>query len=317
MVIFLTLCLGLLVLPFYLNSYYLHFSIMLFFWAYLGQCWNILGGLCGQLSLGHAAFFAVGSYTSSLLFVELGLSPWLGMLLGGILGTGTALFIGYLSFRYGLKGPYFALVTIAFAELLRVLVLNVEFTKGPMGILIPLKKAGILTFQFEDKIPFYYIILCLMLLITGIARAIQCNKIGYYFVSIRENEDAAESVGVDTMRYKLLALGVSAFFTSLGGSFYAQYVSYIDPGDTFGWHISVEMILRNLVGGLGTIPGPLLGSLILSTLSEITRAFLGDLVAGIHMVIYATLLILVVLFFPKGTYVWIRDRFTGLKSRRE
>ena len=307
-ILFFLVCLVIIIMPVWLRSYYLHFFIMIFFWAYLSQCWNIVGGFCGQLSLGHAAFFALGAYTSSLFFVNTGLSPWIGMLAGGIVGTVASLIIGYLSFRYGLKGPYFSLVTIAFAELLRVLALSVDFTKGPMGVLIPLEKPSLAVFQFETKIPFYYIIFGFLLLITLIARAIQCNKLGYYLLSIRENEDAAEALGVDTLRYKLIGLSVSAFFTCLGGSYYAQYISYINPGETFGWHVSVEMILRTLVGGIGTVMGPWVGSFILGTLSEISRVFLGELVTGIHMVFYATILIIVVLYFPRGAYPWIQDR---------
>lgn len=301
-------------IPFWLSPYFLHFLIMMFFWAYLGQCWNILGGLCGQLSLGHAAFFAIGAYTSSIFFVSFNLSPWIGLLLGGILGTIVALFIGYLSFRYGLKGPYFALVTIAFAELLRIITLSVNFTNGPVGILIPLKKESLINFQFSGKIPFYYIILLVVILITWIFRRIQGSKLGYYLLSIRENEDAANALGVNILNYKLIAIAISAFFTSLGGTFYAQYIAYIDPSETFGWHVSIEMILRTLVGGIGIIWGPLLGSLILSTISEISRVFWGDIIAGFHMLIYATILILVVLFSPRGIYVLIRNRINHISK---
>ena len=287
---------------------------MTFFWAYLSQSWNIVGGFCGQMSLGHSAFFAIGAYTSSLLNVDLGMNPWLGTLIGGIIGSGFGLIIGFLSFRYGLKGPYFALVTLAFAELLRVLVLSVDFTKGPIGILIPLSDSGFMNFQFESKVPYYYIILAFMIAITLIAYTIYHSKMGYYFLSIKENENAAEAIGVDTFIYKLKAISISAFFTALGGSFYAQYIQYINPGETFGWHVSVEMILRTLVGGMGTVMGPLFGSLVLNFLTEITRVLFGDLVPGAHMMIYSVILILTVLYFPSGIYVWFREKI-GNKKR--
>jgi len=193
---------------------------------------------------------------------------------------------------------------------LRVIALSVEFTKGPMGVLIPLREPGLLIFQFKEKAPYYYIILAFLLLITLVARRIQKSKAGYYFLAVRENEDAAEALGVNTLRYKLTAIVISGFFTAFGGSFYAQYISYITPGETFGWHVSVEMILRALVGGIGTVLGPVLGSAILSFVSELTRVFFGDLLPGAHMVIYATILILIVLFFPRGLVVWISNRFS-------
>jgi len=311
--IFLLICVFLL-LPIWLGSYYLHFFIMMFLWAYLSQSWNIVGGLCGQLSLGHAAFFGTGAYTSSLLFVHFGINPWLGMFLGGFVAFSAALFIGYLSFRYGLKGPYFALVTIAFAELSRVVVLSVEFTSGPMGVLIPLQELGLCSFQFKGKAAYYYIIFAFTLMIVVVARFLKRSRVGYYLSAIRENEDAAEGIGVNTLWFKVMSLSISAFFTALGGSFYAQYLLYITPEETFGWHVSVEMILRSLVGGIGTILGPVLGSVILSLVGEITRVVFGELAQGVHVIIYATILILIVLFFPKGMVVWINERGLGRKS---
>jgi len=301
-------CIILFILPIWSKDYVLHFLILAFFWAYLSQSWNIVGGFCGQLSFGHAAFFAIGAYTSSLLYVDFGVNPWLGILIGGIVGSVIGLFIGFLSFRYGLKGPYFALVTMAFAELLRVLVLSVGFTHGPLGVMIPLSEPGLINFQFSSKVPYYYIILIFMLVLTVVVQKIYRSKMGYYFLSIRENEDAAEALGVDTFLYKLKAISISAFFTAIGGSFYAQYIQYITPGETFSWHLSVEMILRTLVGGMGTVLGPLFGSLTLSFVAEVTRVVFGDIIPGIHMIIYSIILILIVLYFPRGIFVWLNER---------
>lgn len=305
----------LMILPIWLDDYWLHFFIMIFFWGFLSQCWNIVGGYCGQLSLGHAAFFGLGAYTSTLLFINFGISPWIGMLCGGFVGAAAGLFIGYLSFRYGLKGAYFALVTIAFAELLRVLALSVKFTNGAEGLMIYSKNPSFFDFLFQDKMPFYFIALLFMIVITVVARKIQRSKTGYYFLSIRENEEAAEALGVDKTRYKLIAITISAFFTACGGSFYAQYVAYVSPDEVFGWSISIEMVLRTLAGGIGTVIGPLAGSFILSIFSEGTRAMMGNLVAGTQMVLYATILILIVLFAPKGLYVLLSEMISRRKKR--
>ena len=314
----LSLCIILFLLPVWIEDYWLHFLIIAILWAYLSQSWNIVGGFCGQLSLGHAAFFAVGAYTSTLLYVSYGVNPWFGILIGGFIGAGFGMFIGFLSFRYGLKGPYFSLVTLAFAELLRVITLSVDFTKGPLGVMIPLSEhPGLINFQFTSKIPYYYIILIFMILLTVIVQKITKSKMGYYFISIRENEDAAEAIGVDTLIYKIKAISISAFFTAIGGSFYAQYIQYIDPGDTFGWHVSVEMILRTLIGGMGTVLGPLFGSLALSFISEITRALFGNIVPGIHMIIYSVILILIVLYFPKGIFVWVKEILKKVINKNE
>jgi len=302
-------CIILFLLPLWIEDYWLHFFIIAILWAYLSQSWNIVGGFCGQLSLGHAAFFAVGAYTSTLLYVDYGVNPWIGVLFGGFIGAVFGTFIGFLSFRYGLKGPYFSLVTLAFAELLRVIALSVDFTKGPLGVMIPLaENPSLFNFQFASKVPYYYIILIFMIVLTVIVYKINKSKMGYYFISIRENEDAAEAIGVDTLIYKIKAISISAFFTAIGGSFYAQYIQYIDPGDTFGWHVSVEMILRSLIGGMGTVLGPLFGSLALSFVSEITRALFADIVPGIHMIVYSIILILIVLYFPQGVFVWVKER---------
>lgn len=302
-------CIILFILPLWIEDYWLHFFIIAILWAYLSQSWNIVGGFCGQLSLGHAAFFAVGAYTSTLLYVDYGVNPWLGVLIGGLIGSIFGMFIGFLSFRYGLKGPYFSLVTLAFAELLRVITLSVDFTKGPLGVMIPLtENPGLLNFQFTSKVPYYYLILTFMIIVTLIVYKISRSKMGYYFISIRENEDAAEAIGVNTLIYKVKAISISAFFTAIGGSFYAQYIQYIDPGDTFGWHVSVEMILRSLIGGMGTVLGPLFGSLALSFISEITRALFAGVVPGIHMIIYSVILILIVLYFPQGVLLWVKEK---------
>ena len=199
------------------SPYVLHIMVLVLFFAFLGVAWNLLGGYAGQFSFGHAAFFGIGAYTSTLLLVRLGLSPWLGFLAGGALAAAFGCFAGYLAFRYGLRGPYFALVTLAFAEMLRLVALNWTVVGGPMGILIPLPRAGdaLWRLQFPDKLPYYYLMLALLGLALWLNRTIEHARLGHVLAAIRENEDAAEASGVDTLAAKLWAMAFSAFLTAL------------------------------------------------------------------------------------------------------
>ena len=287
--------------PPFLSPYLVHLLVLMLFFAFLGVAWNLLGGYAGQFSFGHAAFFGIGAYTSTLLLVRLGLSPWVGFLAGGILAALFGCFAGYLSFRYGLRGPYFALVTLAFAEMLRLVALNWMAVGGPMGILIPLPRAGeaLWRLQFADKLPYYYLMLALLGLALGLNRMVERARLGYVLAAIRENEDAAEASGVDTLRAKLQAMALSAFLTALGGTFYAQYFSFIDPTLAFGPAVSVEILLRPIVGGPGTLFGPVLGSLVLTPLSELTRSFIRGR-AGVDVMVYGAVLVVVITFLPGG-----------------
>lgn len=301
----------LLFVPVFATSTTLHLLIIIFFYAFLGQAWNLLGGYGGQFSFGHAAFFGIGAYTSTLLYVHLGISPWVGMMLGGLAGATFGLFCGFLSFRYGLKGPFFALVMLAFAEMLRLISENWDAVGAAIGILIPPKDDTLLDLQFVSKIPYYYIILIMMLLSIGVGWTLHHSKLGYYLQAIREDEDAAEALGVDIFRYKMMAMGISAFMTAMGGTFYAQYLLYIDPEITFGVAISIEILLRPIVGGAGTIFGPLLGSLALTPLSEFSKMLFRSY-AGVHLIIYGAILVVVIIFLPQGiagyTKRWWRKR---------
>lgn len=301
----------LLAVPLFASSTILHLLIIVFFYAFLGQAWNLLGGYGGQFSFGHAAFFGIGAYTSTLLYVHLGLSPWVGMLLGGLAGSIFGAFCGFLSFRYGLKGPFFALVMLAFAEMLRLFAENWDAVGAAIGILIPSKGDSLVDLQFISKIPYYYIILCMMLISIGVGWALHHSKLGYYLQAIREDEDAAEALGVDIFRYKMVAMGISSFMTAMGGTFYAQYLLYIDPEITFGVGISIEILLRPIVGGAGTIFGPLLGSLALTPLSEFSKILFRGY-AGVDLIMYGAILVIVIIFLPEGiagyTKRWWRKR---------
>jgi branched-chain amino acid transport system permease protein len=290
---------ALLVAPPLLPKYPLEILISVLFFAYLGLAWNILGGYAGQFSFGHAAFFGIGAYTSTLLLLRGGVTPWLGMLAGGVLAAGFGLFEGYLSFRYGLRGPYFSLVTLAFAEMLRVVSVNAKAVGASIGLVIPTGIAAPAMFVFAGKLSYYYVILAMTAAALVITRALARSRLGYALIAVRENEDAAEAAGVNALGVKLAAMALSSFLTAFGGTFYAQYFAYIDPTITFGPAISIQGLLPAIVGGAGTVLGPLLGSFVLTPISELTRAALRGR-AGADIMLYGLILILVISFLPQG-----------------
>jgi len=297
----------LLVAPPLLPPYFLEILISVMLFGYLGAAWNILGGYAGQFSFGHAAFFGIGAYTSTLLFLRLGVSPWLGMLVGGVLATAFGLAAGYLSFRYGLRGPYFSLVTLAFAEMLRVVAVNTKAVGSSLGLVIPSREAAPWQFVFGGKLPYYYVILAMAVAALWITRRIERSKLGYSLQAIRENEEAAEAAGVDALGMKLRAMAISSFMTALGGTFYAQYFAYIDPAITFGPSVSIQGLLQAIVGGAGTVVGPVLGAFVLTPVSELSRAAMRGR-AGVDVMVYGLILILVISFLPRGLMGWARAR---------
>jgi branched-chain amino acid transport system permease protein len=296
--------LALLAVPPLLPKYFLDVLISVLFFAYLGTAWNILGGYGGQFSFGHAAFFGIGAYTSTLLLLRAGVSPWLGMLVGGGLAALFGLGAGYLSFRYGLRGPYFSLVTLAFAEMLRVVAVNWKAVGSSLGLVIPSRGSAPGLFLFAEKLPYYYVILAMTAGALAVTWGIERSRLGYALLAVRENEDAAEAAGLDTLGVKLSGMAVSSFLTALGGTFYAQYFAYIDPSLTFGVSVSIEGLLRAIVGGAGTVWGPLLGSFVLTPISELTRAALRGR-AGADIMLYGVLLIAVISFLPQGLMGWV------------
>jgi branched-chain amino acid transport system permease protein len=299
---------GLLVLPLFLGPYAVTLFIFIFFYAYLGQAWNIVGGYAGQLSAGHAAFVGVGAYASAMLSVQAGLTPWIGMFVGGAASACLGVVIGYLGFRFGLRGFYFVLLTVAFAEICRIVALNTDAVGGAQGLYI-MFTGNPRQFQFQDNRGYYYVALGLMLAATGIAAWIEHHRFGAYLSAIRDDEAASEALGVDTFKYKMLAMTISSFLTGVGGTFYAFYLFSLQPNAVFGIPLSVEIIIRPIVGGAGTLLGPILGSFILSPLAEVSRAyFQAGGWSGAHLVIYGGLLIAVVLFLPQGAYPFIARR---------
>jgi branched-chain amino acid transport system permease protein len=292
---------ALVVLPFWVPSNWQNLLISTFYYAYLGQAWNILGGYAGQLSLGHAAFFAIGAYTSAVLAIHLGISPWLGMLAGAVFAAILSLGIGYLGFRFGLRGFYFILLTLAVAEICRLIALHLPILGGYTGLFISFTPNP-WQFQFRGKIPYYFIALAFLCVACGIVWLIQRSKLGTYLVAIREDEDASEALGVDTFRYKMIAYAVSAALTALGGTFYAYFQFYLQPNTVLHINHSVDIMIRPIVGGSGTILGPVLGSFLLELLGEFSRTYFAAGTAGLNVVIYGLLLIIVVLFLPRGVY---------------
>ena len=254
------------------GSALLHVFILIFMFGYLASSWNILGGFAGQLSLGHAAFFGIGAYTSSLLYVHFGLSPWLGMFAGAGVATVVGYGLGFISFKYGLRGPFFALVTIAFAEILRLLALYFDFTGGPLGLLIPLaSEYTFWEYQFLEKEPYYYIAFGLMLLGILASAWVSSSKFGYCLRAIRESEEAAEALGIHAMFNKMHAVALSGALTALAGTFYAQYTQYIVPDDVIKLALSIEIILFAVIGGKGMVMGPVVGTFLLVPVGEMTR----------------------------------------------
>jgi branched-chain amino acid transport system permease protein len=289
-------------LPWMVSSYAVTVLIFIFFYAYLGQAWNIVGGYAGQLSAGHAAFVGVGGYAAALLSMHAGLTPWIGMWIGGMLAAALGAFIGYLGFRFGLRGFYFVLLTVAFAEICRVVALNVDAVGGALGLYITFT-GNPRQFQFQDNRVYYYVALALMLGATALVWALERHRLGAYLTAIRQDEGACEALGIDTFRCKMVAMVLSSFLTGVGGTFYAFYLFSLQPNAVFGIPLSVEIIIRPIVGGAGTVLGPLLGSFILSPLAEISRTYFAQGGwSGVHLIVYGLLLISVVLFLPQGAY---------------
>jgi branched-chain amino acid transport system permease protein len=304
-------------LPLVLDTYLLGLFIMIFYYAYLGQSWNVLTGYTGHVSLGHALYVGVGAYTTTFLAQSYGVSPWLGMILGGLLASAIGLFVGFLGFRFGLRGVYFVILTIAFAEIARIVVSHIEALGSFSGIFLDFNP-GFWNFHFKGNVPYYYIALGFMTASVIAVRALETSRIGRFLVAIREDEAAAQALGVNTFKYSMIAIAISAFMTSLAGAFYANFIFYLQPNLVFGMSLSIEMILRPIVGGVGTALGPILGSFILTPLSEIARAYFtkGGL-EGLHLILYGVLTVLVVLFMRKGILHYVKSALGPLLRLKE
>lgn len=281
------------------DTQFQHLLVMLMLFATLSQAWNLIGGYAGQVSFGHAAFFGIGAYAALAPLNHWGLTPWVGMLIGGFVSVLLALIIGVPVFR--LRGHYFAISTFAIAEVIRELFLSWEWVDGAFGLDAPVLDPGFYNFMFyKTKLPYHYTVLLFFVVMMFVAYRIERVRMGYYFRAIKQSLNAAEALGVNTSRYKLYAMLLSAFFTAICGSFYAQYILHIEPATVLSVDISIKIVLVTVLGGAGTLWGPLLGSAILIPLSEYTRIWLGGTGMGIDLIILGALIVAICILEPKG-----------------
>ncbi len=289
------------------NTFFQHIVILFFMFAVLAVAWNIMGGYAGMFSFGQVAFFGIGAYTSSFLLLAYQVNPWIGLILGGLVAALVGAAIGYPCSN--LRGHYFAIASIAFGEIVRTHFNNWKLIGAAEGLSLPMKDEGLLHFFFNtSKIPYYYIILCFLLLALGVCYWISTSKSGYYFRAIKESHDVAKVLGINVVRYRLIAIMISAFLTAMAGTFYAQYVLYIDPESVMALPISVQIVLISMLGGAGSVMGPVVGAAILIPLSEITRVWLGYKGTGMDMLIYGFLITLISVYQPKGVWGLFTDR---------
>lgn len=273
--------------------------IRVLLFAFIGVAWNLMGGYAKQLSLGHAAYFGLGAYTSTILLIRYGVSPWLGILAGGVVAMAASLPIGALCFR--LRGPYFAIATIATAQVLMLLFLKFrDFAWGAEGTTMPNLGDAPLMMQFDGKAPYYYIALGLLAIGLFITYRIERSWMGYYLIAVGEDEDAAEAIGVDALKIKRNVYLISAFLTALAGTFYVQYIYFIDPNTAFSFNVSVEAALVSIVGGIGTLWGPVVGTVLLEATSALLQSWLGGGHGGVQLTVYGIILIVVILWRPSG-----------------
>jgi branched-chain amino acid transport system permease protein len=281
------------------DVYVQNILILTLMYAALSQSWNILSGYCGQISLGHALYFGIGAYTTTLLFTKFGVLPWFGMLAGGVIAAVIAMGLGYPFFR--LRGHYFVIATIVIAEIGLLLFQNWEWAGAAMGITVPVRGDSWVKFQFlRSKLPYFYFALALCCLAWFVTWWLEDSKWGYWWRAVKDNPEAAESLGVVVFNSKMGAAAVSAFLVAIGGAFYAQFLAYIDPESVMGFQFSLLMALPAVLGGIGTLWGPVLGAAILIPMTELTRSYIGGSGRGVDLIVYGTLIVLISLALPRG-----------------
>jgi branched-chain amino acid transport system permease protein len=305
--------------PLFAGDYLLTVLILILYFAYIGQAWNIMMGFVGQLSLGHALYVGLGAYTAAALYVQFGIGPWLGLLVAVLVAALAGAFIGFLAFRFRVAGVYFAILTIAIAEFARVGFDHLSWTKGSSGLFLPVAQ-----YAHNDlwnlrghPVMFYYILLTATVLALIGCRALLQSRIGYFWLAIREDEEAARAVGIDTFRYKMVAVVISAGMTAFAGVIYAFYYNNLFPEQVFHISRSIEIILGPIVGGVGTLFGPILGAFLLTGLAEALTSALSSLgvdLPGAKQVFYGICLLVVITALPGGVWPWLSKRI-GLTER--
>jgi branched-chain amino acid transport system permease protein len=297
------------------SSFALDIFIRILLFSFIGVAWNLMGGYAKQLSLGHSAYFGLGAYTSTIMQVDFGISPWIGMVAGGIVAMLASLPIGWLCFR--LRGPYFTIATIATAQALMLIFLKFrDLAWGAEGTTIPNLGSAPLMMQFETKPSYYYVVLGLLALGLLITYLVEHSWMGYYLVAIGEDEDAAEAIGVNAPRIKRDIYMISAFLTALAGTFYVQYIYFIDPATAFSFNISIEAALVSIVGGIGTLWGPVIGTVLLETTSALLQSWLGGGTGGIQLTVYALILMAIILWRPTGLMGIITEAYQRYLQRQ-
>jgi branched-chain amino acid transport system permease protein len=291
----------------------LNFLVMTLMIALAGQGWNIIGGYGGQYSFGHAAFFGTGAYATAILQVRYGINAWIGFAAAIAAGAAVGAVIGGLAFRAGLRASYFALVTLAFAEVLRIVASVAPITGAGVGILIKLD-LGPQSFQFQSRASFYFVVLALVAISLVIARLVERSRFGAWLIAVRENEDAARALGVDATAVKFVAMTLSAAITAAAGAFYAQYFLFIDAPIAYGPWISIEALLTPIIGGVGTVFGALLGALVVKLLGEAAKFVASD-APGLDLVVYGAMLVVVIAFAPRGLVGALAGARAGLARR--
>ncbi|HEX7215763.1 MAG TPA: branched-chain amino acid ABC transporter permease [Methylomirabilota bacterium] len=291
------------------DAFLLDGLVLILLWGAAGAAWNVAGGYAGQVSIGHAAFFGLGAYSAALLGTKWGVSPWIGLVVGAVLATAFGFILGFLSNR--LRGPYFVLATIAFSQVLLIVASRWRgFTSGSEGIPVPFRP-GFWTLGIVDKRVWVYLILVLAALLYLVEVYLERSRRGYQLAAVREDEDAALSIGVPARRLKVAAIAVSAALTAMCGTLWTQYVGFVDPLYVFSVDLSVRFCLFAILGGIGTPLGPFLGAALITILETSLRARFGGVGAGlvgIYLIIYGTVLIVTMRVAPQGLLTWVGER---------